>query len=349
MGVMMIKVLIVDDSATERFILKEMFESEADFQVIATARNGKEAVLLTKKLKPDVITMDIIMPMMDGIEAIKDIMQSFPTPIVVISSKLNDEVLNASYRALESGALSVLEKPTNIYSREFEFQRLQIVDTVRAMAGIKVIRRKLRLKHKATPTSFPKIAAPIEVIAMGASIGGPAALKVILSGLPKHFPLPILIVQHMSLGFMEGFVKWLGQSVDIPLKSAVDLEKITPGVVYFAPDNKHLELKRLNGELTIKLTNEPLVGGFRPSVTKMFESVSEVCGNRSLGVLLTGMGRDGADGLLKIKKSQGYTIVQDEKSSIVFGMPGVAKSIGAADNELPLESIADYLIQLTKR
>lgn len=343
----MIKVLIVDDSATERFVLKKIFESETDFQVIATAKNGKEAVLLTNQLKPDVITMDVIMPVMDGIEAIKEIMEICPTPIVVISSMLNDEVLNAGYRALEAGALSVLEKPVNIESNQFHLQRLQILDTVRAMAGIKVIHRRHRRVEKKVEAKID-ISQSIEVIAIGASIGGPAALKVILSKLPKNFPLPILIVQHMSTGFMEGFVKWLDSSVDIQLKSAEDGEVLKPGVVYFGPDNKHLELKRINSALTINLTSSPLVGGFRPSVTKLFESVSKISGNRGLGVLLTGMGRDGADGLLQIKKMHGHTIIQDEKTSVVFGMPGVAKSLGAADRVLPLESIADYLIQLTK-
>ncbi len=341
--------MIVDDSPTETLILKRLFESESDIEVIACAKDGLEAIKLAEKLHPDVITMDIIMPVVGGVEAIKRIMSTCPVPIVVISSRLGDEVLNAGFRALEAGALAVLDKPVSITSPESKYQLKNLVSTVRAMAEIKVIKRRFA----ATVPVANKIDNSLkqrhfEVVAIGASAGGPQALKLILASLPENFPLPILVVQHMTRGFMQGFVEWLDNETPLKINYAKHNEIVRSGNVYFAPDDHHLEIARQTSQLVIKLTQKEPSNGFRPSVSVLFNSVAKVCGDRSLAVLLTGMGRDGADGMLEIKHANGHTIVQDQESAVVFGMPGIALSLNAVDKVVSLEQIAGYLVSVTK-
>lgn len=342
--------MIVDDSPTETLILKRILESEGDIEVIACAKNGLEAILLTEKLHPDVITMDIIMPLVDGIEAIKRIMSSCPTPIVVISSKLNDDVLNASFRALEAGALAVLDKPSHITSPDSKLQLKNMISTVRAMADIKVVKRRFAVKSSATLESGEVNLREkhFEVIAIGASAGGPQVLKLILSMLPPSFPIPILIVQHMTAGFMHGFVNWLDTDANLKIKCAEDNEVLQAGHVYFAPDDFHLEVSRQSMHLTSKLTKRDPYHGFRPSVSVLFKSVAAVSGSRSMVVLLTGMGQDGADGMLEVRRAKGHTIIQDQQSAVVFGMPGIALTLNAVDKVVPLEQIAAYLMNITR-
>jgi len=346
----MINILIVDDSITETQILKKIFESERDFRVVACAKNGLEAVEYNKKYKPNVITMDIQMPIMDGIRAIHEIMSYQPVPIVVISSKLDSEMKTA-FLALEEGALSVLEKPTNITAKGFEYARKRIATTVRSMAEIKVIKRRFYVKKppvKSLPEPRLDTTQPFEIIAIGASVGGPQALKTILSVIPTDFPLPIVIVQHMTAGYMSGFVKWLNENVAIHVKEACHNEVLQGGIVYFAPDLHHLEINRSKGKLIFKLSSGAPISGFCPSINALLHSVAKSCTRHSIGVLLTGMGSDGADGLLAIKKLQGHTIIQDEESAVVFGMAGVAQSMGAVDKIVEMDKIADYLLAIVK-
>ena len=346
----MIRLLIVDDSPTETLILKQILESEGDIEVIACAKNGLEAVKLAEKLHPDVITMDIIMPVVDGIEAISRIMSATPTPIVVISSKLNDHVLNGSYRALEAGALAVLEKPVNVTSPNSKSQLKNLISTVRAMSDIKVIKRRFAIKPPIVIDTVDKELSrkKFEVIALGASAGGPQVLKLILTALPANFPLPILVVQHMTTGFMEGFVEWLDAETKLKIKCAEHGEILKAGCVYFAPDDRHLEVKRSSSQLTINLSRSDPCHGFRPSVSVMFKSLAKTSNGNTLAVLLTGMGKDGADGMLEILRAKGHTIIQDQQSAVVFGMPGIALTLNAVDRVVPLEQIADYLINMTK-
>lgn len=349
----MIKILIADDSKTETLLLKSIFESAPDLKVIGCAKNGKEAIELAALLKPDIITVDIEMPIINGLEAIKTIMMHNPIPIVVISSRLNDVELNATYNAFEVGALSVLEKPTNVNSPEFDKLKNKIITTIRSMAEIKVIKRRFFLKKKSSKIfksiPYPDVNRPYELIAIGASTGGPQAIKMILKKLPNNFPVPIVIVQHMTNGYIEGFTNWLNNNIDLSTKNVSDYEHLKPGMVYFAPDNYHLIITRVNNNLVARLTDSPAVSGFKPSITVLIESVARVCKKNAIGLLLTGMGNDGADGLLALKKANGHTIIQDQKSSVVFGMPGVAQSLGAVDKVVDLEDMADYLMAITKK
>lgn len=342
----MIKILIVEDSQTQKLLLEHIFNSEPDMKVIGWAKNGKEAIDLVPKLLPDIITMDIFMPFIDGVEATQQIMRTHPTPIVVITSKTSDTSVNISFRALEAGALTVLEKPTN---HQFDAIRHRLVETIRNMAEIKLIRRRFFKKKesplKQVPITNFSIKRHFNLIAMGASVGGPQAIKTILMPLPKDFPIPIVIVQHMTIGFISGFVDWLNQAVDINIKLAEENELLKAGNVYFAPDNYHLEVMNTHLGFIAKKVNKPPVSGFCPSITVLFQSVAKVCAEKGLGILLTGMGNDGALGLLSIKNANGHTLIQDETSAVVFGMGGVAQQMGAVDNVIELNNISSYLIK----
>lgn len=356
-----INIIIADDSATETKILRTIFEAEQDFRVIACASNGQEAVELNAQLKPSLITMDIQMPVMDGIKAIREIMSQHPTPIVVISSKLDSEMKTA-FSALEAGALSVLEKPVNINSPKFEETRKHMIDTLRSMAEIKVItRRRFNVKKiqpieedisATTSSSFQRKVIEenghFEIVAIGTSLGGPQALKMILSKIPKQFPIPIVVVQHMTTGYMSGFVHWLDANISIPIKEAMHDEVLKPGVVYFAPDLHQCTIEKSGNELVAKLTKSPPISGFCPSATVLLASIAKSCGKHAIGILLTGMGEDGAEGLLQIKKAHGLTIIQDPESAVVFGMAGVAQKLGAVDKVIDLNNIAEYLVHITK-
>lgn len=343
----MIKILIVDDSETETAILKQIFGSEPDIEVIGCAKNGKEAVQLTKDLKPDLITMDIHMPVMDGLEATRIIMTQCPTPIVVISSNLQNQELRATYKALEAGALSVLEKPVNIASPQFEPARVRAINMIRSMAEIKVIKKRFSTENVSATSSSTPNNRSYELLAIGTSIGGPQALKLILSNLPKDFPVPIVIVQHMTNGFISGFSKWLDKHVELHVKDAEDQEVLKAGTVYFAPDNYHLTVQRSKQHLIAALVNSDPVSGFCPSATVLFESVAKTCKKQGIGILLTGMGNDGAQGLLELKQAHGHTLIQDPESAVVFGMAGVAQSLGAVDKVVELSQMAKYLIHIT--
>lgn len=235
--------MIVDDSSTEVALLKYLFESEKDMTVVGIAKNGAEALKLIPSLKPDIITMDIHMPIMDGFETTRQILSEFPTPVVIISSALSDPTLNATFLALEAGALCVLKKPLLVNSKKYAEERQHIVEVVRSMSEIKVVRRRFHPGAKKQVKNYDFASSPnkkFEIIAIGTSVGGPQALRAILSTLPHNFPIPIVIVQHMTQGFIHGFAKWLNNSISLNVKNAVDHEELLSGHVYFAPDHHHL-------------------------------------------------------------------------------------------------------------
>lgn len=345
----MIKILIVDDSTTDSMLLKHIFETQEDMTVVGCAHNSIEALQLIEKLKPDLITMDIEMPHMNGYETTKLIMTKFPTPVVIISSNVTDHEVDATFKALEAGAFSVLRKPSDVQSNDFPRVSSYMIDTVRSMAEIKAIKKMRFTKSKVIPMpiseSFQK---HYKLIAMGASVGGPQALKKILSELPADFPVPIVIVQHMAHGFIEDFVKWLDGQVALKVKCAVDDEKLKSGVVYFAPDDYHCTIQQRKNGYYISFVKGPLITGFCPSITMLMKSIAIFCNGDVVGVLLTGMGLDGADGMRELKHKGAHTIVQDEESCIVYGMGNVATSFGAVDVEIELNEIGRYLIALTK-
>ncbi len=350
----MIRVLIADDSGTIALILRSILEREPDIEVIGHARNGEEALRLTIELKPDLVTMDIRMPVMDGLEATRRIMAEQPTPIVVVSGNVNNEEAKVSFRALDEGALAVLEKPNGMCEQqEYLDINWELVDTVRAMADLRVLRRINRKPHRTSgplPPVQPGAARrQLELLAIGCSTGGPQALEVILPGLPADFPVPVVIVQHISAGYMSGMIEWLQQSVQLELKLARDGEELRPGVVYFAPDECHMEVRRCGEQLVATLVEGEPVNRFCPSSTPLLESVATACPGSALGILLTGMGVDGAAGLLRMRQAGCHTIVQDRETAVVYGMPETALGLDAVDRIVRLENMAAYLKEAAAR
>lgn len=346
----MIRTLVVEDSAVVREFLIHVLSSDASIQVIGTASNGVEAVEAVKQKKPDVITMDIHMPKMNGFDATRRIMETHPTPIIIVSGSSNKNEIATTFQALEAGALAVVHRPTGIGHPEYDATAKELIQTVKLMAEVKVVRRWPRPNKKTPVALIPELEAKkappeVQIIAMGASTGGPVVLETILSLLPRDFPAPILIVQHMAAGFLQGFVEWLTQSSGIPVHVPAHGEHVQPGHVYVAPDGYHMGV---GGGGRIELSKDEPENGLRPSASYLFRSVARTFGQKAAGVILTGMGKDGAEELGSLKQLGAVTIAQDEETSIVYGMPGEAVKLGAASYVLPPEKIAAALITLTR-
>ena len=341
----MIKVLIVDDSKVVQEFLAHLLSSDPDIQVVGIANSGHEAIELVKVKKPDVITMDIHMPGMDGYEATRTIMETVPTPIVIVSGSSNKKEVTNTFRLLDAGALAVVIRPPGFEHSHFVESRKELIQTVKLMSEVKVVRLfPRRRKEQIKPIRFVQIfendLKRIQVIAIGASTGGPMALQIILSRLPEDLPVPVLIVQHIAKGFVNGFKEWLSTTSGIKLKIAEDGEAISDGIGYIAPDNFHMGIERGN---KIRFSDQPPENGLKPSVSYLFRSVAQAFGPNACGILLTGMGKDGAEELKAMKDKGAFTLVQNKESCIVFGMPGEALSIGAADQALSPEKIAEIL------
>ena len=348
----MLRILIVEDSSVVALLLKAIFEQQPDMQVVGHARNGREGVQLAHELKPDVITMDIRMPVMDGFEATRLIMADNPTPIVVISSSVDDEELRITFRAIEEGALAVMEKPRWFTHPDFQSISRDLVDTVRSMSHVKLFRRRKMERPKDVDiyeTAIQQRTKAYELLAVGCSTGGPQVLHQILSMLPVGFPIPIVVTQHMSKGFIGGLVAWLGGNTLLNVKLATQQEQLKAGTIYFAPDNHHLQVVRGPSGLTAHLVEGAKINGFCPSVSTMFKSVAKTCQNRAVGVLLTGMGADGADGLLALRGAGGHTVVQDEESAVVYGMPGAAIALDAVDQVVAMSKMPAYLSSIVRK
>lgn len=354
----MLRILIVEDSSVVAMLLKAIFQQEQDMQVVGHAKNGREGVQMAQDLKPDVITMDIRMLVMDGFEATRMIMADNPTPIVVVSSSVDDAELRITFRAIEEGALAVMEKPRGFTHPDFEEIRRDLVDTVRAMAGVKLFRRKkvARTQDAVIPQGVVsperwarQRAKGYELLAIGCSTGGPQVLQRIFSRLPADFPVPIVVTQHISKGFVGGLVSWLAGNTLLKVKLAVRDEVLKAGVVYFAPDDHHLLVTRGASGLMVDLNQAPLCNGFRPSASVMFRAVAETCRGRAVGALLTGMGVDGADGLLTLRQAGSHTVVQDEISAVVYGMPGAAIALDAVDQKVDADKMAAYFSRMVQQ
>jgi two-component system chemotaxis response regulator CheB len=341
----MIRVLVVEDSPVVREFLTYILGSDPDIEVAGTAHNGEEAIEAVERIKPDVVTMDIHMPKMDGFDATRRIMESNPRPIVVVSGSSTREEVAITFHALEAGALAVVPRPKGIGHPDHEVTAKELIQTVKLMSEVKVVRQWPRSKAGRAVPSAPQVRtrkapAEVRVVAIGASTGGPVVLQTILSMLHKDFPVPVLIVQHIAPGFTEGFVEWLAQSSGFPVHIAVQGETMLPGHAYVAPDGFQMGV-RSEGRIALS-TDEP-ENGLRPSASYLFRSVAQVYGPHAVGVLLTGMGKDGAGELKLLKERDALTIVQDQESCIVYGMPGEAMKLGAATYVLPPEKIAEAL------
>lgn len=343
-----IRVLIVEDSLTVRKYLVDVLSAEPDLEVVGEAEDGRTAIELCQRLRPGVITLDMMLPVMSGLAATEYIMAYCPTPILIVSASTNRGELFKSYEALAAGAVDVLEKPTG-NERDEAWER-RLIATVKLISRIKVITHP-RGRHgfqreSPIPVVPPRALRQPRLIAIGTSTGGPGALLEILRRLPPTFPIPLLIVIHIGRPFAPAFADWLdGQS---PLRvsyasNGEALPTIGQARVIIAPPDSHLVLR---GE-RLHLTNDPERHSCRPSVDVLFESLAAELGAQCIACLLTGMGRDGADGLLAIRRAGGVTLAQDESSSVVYGMPREAARIGAAEQVLSLTQFAPALMALS--
>jgi two-component system chemotaxis response regulator CheB len=346
----MISVLIVDDSPTVLHYLSALVSADPEMTVIGTAVNGLDAVDQVKRLTPDVVIMDIEMPELDGIAATRKIMVESPVPIVICSTAMDHDSIEMSYRAIEAGALAAVAKPKGPGAPGAQETVKRLLRQVKLMSAVKVIRRF----SSAAPQPAPQAQStalddsflrdlrrcPPTLIAIGASTGGPMALMNILAKLKSDFPLPILIVQHIAQGFLVGMLNWLQGQTVLSLGIAEEGEKPLPGHVYFAPDGYHLELST---EARLRLIEGSQEYNVKPAVAPLFRSLARPEVPPVLGILLTGMGRDGALELLAMRKRGHLTIAQDAESSIVDGMPGEAANLGAARMRLAPDAIAELL------
>lgn len=337
-----IRVLVVDDSAVVRELLTHLLNSDPQLQVIGVAVDGEEAVAVAQRLRPDVIVMDIHLPKLDGFAATRQIMESAPTRIVMATAVTDPKEVAANFQAIEAGALTLLNKPTGPGQSDFAASAQELVQTVKLMSEVQVVKRWPRRTGAAALPAAPRVEPlpTVKLVAIGASTGGPIALQTLLAGLTQPLPVPILIVQHISDNFVEGFAQWLASSTRYEVRVALAGELPLPGVAYVAPSGRHLQL-RTNG--CIALVDAPADYGVRPSVAALFRSVSAVHGAASVGVLLTGMGRDGALELKAMRAAGALTIAQDRESSVVFGMPGEAIELDAACYALSPDKIAVVL------
>lgn len=331
------KILIVEDSSTSQQLLAYVLQKYTFIDLIGMVNNGKEALSAIKRNRPDVILMDIIMPVMDGIQTTKEIMHSDPIPIVIVSSYYNGKEVDESIEALQAGAIGIIEKPKGVVDPSFKNFEKELISLIKTASEIKLITRH-STKVEAIPAKF--FHQKYSVVVIGASLGGPQALITILSSLPANFPLPILVVQHIAQGFITGLVDWMNRNTKLKVVLAKNNERPQPGYVYFSPNDSHLEF---NADLTIRLSTDIDSSGAIPSVNRLFRSTAQVFGSKAIGVLLTGMGRDGAESLLLMKQKGALTIVQDKDSCMVFGMPKEAIQLGAAMKVLPLAEIAPTL------
>lgn len=342
--------LLAEDSPTVRHHLMNIIDNAPDMVVVGEARDGAEALRMVEDLRPDIVSMDINMPDMDGLVATRLIMERVPTPIVVVSDLLGVDV-NLSLQAIEAGALAVVGKPPHQQSPEFDHKQQHLLKTLRAMAGVKVIsRRKSRHKKRAmaemqgigvirSDTAIPRP----EIIVIGASTGGPGALLKLLSEIPKNPSVPMVIVQHMPDEFIQGLVRWMGSLTGHQVMLAFHDMVLEKGMIVLAPGDANLILIRHDGLLRTQLNYDRGQSRYMPSVDSLFESVARTVGKRAVGIILTGMGDDGAKGLLAIRKAGGYTLVQDEDSSTVFGMPRAAIQLGAASKVVSLADLSSKI------
>ena len=342
-----IRVLLVDDSPLSVEIIRRMLATAPEIQVVGAASNGVEALERIPQVRPDVICTDLHMPRMDGLALVREVMARHPLPILVLSVSVQAEQKHNIFQMLEAGALDILAKPRGGLESDFGVTAQDLITKIRILSGVKVIGKRraagIAVAEQA-PLSLagPAAAAP-RIIGIGASTGGPQALQTVLGCLPGDFPLPLLCVQHIAEGFMQGLVDWLAACCRIRVRRAEEGAAPHPGTAYFPPDERHLEIDDAG---TFRCSSALPFSGHRPSVDIAFSSLARRYGAAAAGVLLTGMGQDGAQGMRDIARAGGLTIAQDEGSSVVFGMPRRAIELGAAKHVLPLDQIGPALCGL---
>jgi two-component system chemotaxis response regulator CheB len=344
-----VRVLVVDDSALMRKLIPQMLESDPSIEVVGTAMDGNFCLKKIEELRPNVVTLDLQMPGMNGMDTLKEIMRRHPLPVIVVSSHSTDGA-SITFKALGLGAFDFVTKPQDASAHMAETAR-QLIAKIKAAADCKVVRpgisgTAVRVEKPVSAKSGPP---PTKTVAIGISTGGPQALEFLLAQLPPDFPGTILVVQHMPSGFTEMFAKRLDELCALRVKEAQSGDVLQAGRVLVCPGSRHMTVKRLPMGDVVVLNDEPLVNGHRPSVDVLFHSLAQEFGRMSVAVLMTGMGDDGAQGLGEVKKAGGMTIAQSEESCVVFGMPKAAIERGYATRVVGLEVLASTLQALCGR
>ena len=346
-----IRVLVVDDSMVSRQVLGRILSSDPDFSIIGEAADGATAIRMASTKKPDIIVMDIIMPGINGFDATRTIMENSPIPIIIVSAIEDPEEVHIIFQAMQAGALACMKKPSGLKSPTFDRDARELIRMVKSMAGIVVVRRQPSVPAGIVPGSKRPPVAGIElsrrkIVAIGVSTGGPIVLQEILSHIPKDFPLPIVIVQHIAGGFYEGFAHWLASTSGYPVRLGTDRSPLLPGIAYIAPEGYQTGIDPL---MRLRFLGTEPENGLRPSVAALFRSLAANWGKATVAILLTGMGSDGARELRLLRDRGALTIVQDKESAIVYGMPGEAVRLNAAEYVLSPQGIADLLRQIGAR
>ena len=345
-----IRTLVVDDSFFMRTLISDMLNSDPEIEVVDTAKNGDAALEKTKTLRPDVVTLDYKMPGGNGLSTIKNIMNARPTPIVMLSAYTEKGAI-ATLKCLESGAVGFVSKPSSEISLDIEKVRDELIMEVKKASKINIGKVKSILIRKRSKLFMePSTSIQERVIVIGASTGGPQVLELILSELPYNMPASVLVVQHMPAEFTGPLAKRLDQMSELMIKEAEHGDVLEAGRVHIAPGDFHMTVERVvrEGEVkaVIRLNRDPLVHGLRPSIDVTMKSVSEVYGKNAVGILLTGMGEDGVEGMRAIKMVEGRTLAQDEATSVIFGMPKRAIEEGVVDKVLPVYELSKEVIRL---
>jgi two-component system chemotaxis response regulator CheB len=337
----------VDDSAFMRRMISQIVSDSGEFRVVGTARNGHDALKRVHALEPDIVTLDIEMPELDGLQALGYIMSETPRPVVMLSAAESEAGQDLALRALELGALDFVRKPSGPISLDLGLVAERLLSALRAaqqvnMAGLRMLAPRGRTPARASLGG--ERGEAVRAVAIASSTGGPRALAEVIPNLPRSLDAAVLIVQHMPAGFTRSLAQRLDAMSPLPVREAVDGELVRTGHVYLAPGGRHMRVAAAS--LTIALNDAPPVWGVRPSADPLFESVAAAFGAQSVGVVLTGMGRDGAEGLRAIRDAGGRAVVQDRASSVVYGMPQSALQVAGADAVLPLTDVAPAVVSL---
>ncbi|HEU4931805.1 MAG TPA: chemotaxis response regulator protein-glutamate methylesterase [Pyrinomonadaceae bacterium] len=338
-----LRVLVVDDSAYVRKVVREILSRSPFVEVVGTARDGREALDLVAELDPDVVTCDLIMPELDGVGFVREQMQRRPVPIIIMS--IANETAEAALTALDAGAVDFVQKPTALASEKIFEVSTELIEKVKAAGQITLNRIATAPAPQITTTSEPamKIAGThsVDLVVIGISTGGPQALKRLIPQLPSDFPVPVLMVMHMPVGYTEMYAAKLNELSQLEVKEAAEGDEIKPGRVFLAPAGRHLSvIRRVSGKVVTHIDARPFNTLHRPSVDVLFQSVAEVYGNRVLGVVMTGMGSDGKQGAAWIKSQGGLVFTEAESSCVVYGMPSVVMEAGLSDKSIALEDMA---------
>jgi len=348
-----IRVLVVDDSLTTQKLFRQILSGDHRFELVAIASNGRQALDYVARYNPDIVSMDLNMPLMDGMEATRQIMQKTPVPILIVSSYYNVSDQEMAIQALAAGAVSIMPKPAGIGHPDYHSTVKDYLRMLRTLSEVKVVRRKITPRQANESIgqnekfyhTQPDPKKDYKILTIGASAGGPESTKIMLSLLPPGFPLPVIIVQHIDAHFSEGYRLWLHSYSGIPVLISAEEQPLLPGHAYLAPGGKHLVFK---SEGVATLSNAPPDKGHKPSVSQLFKSAAQAYGNKVIAVILSGMGSDGAEELKHLRNLGAMTFAQNEATCLVYGMPGEAVKLGAAAKVLPPEEIIRYILELIK-